>query len=92
MDHTGDHRQSARPLFPIDSAGDAENVAQVSSEKLLAIAELPSRLVDVNQRQEQQRLRHVETSLAITACARNGPGGYARHPRIGEVDWHRLWL
>ena len=59
-----------------------ENVAQVSSEKLLAIAELPSRLVDVNQRQEQQRLRHVETSLAITARA-----GAAL---VGTLDIHEL--
>ncbi len=42
-----------------------ENVAQVSAEKLIAIAELPSRLVDVNRRQEEQRVRQLETSLAI---------------------------
>ncbi|MCB9138581.1 MAG: helix-turn-helix domain-containing protein [Caldilineaceae bacterium] len=42
-----------------------ENVAQISAEKLIAIAELPSRLVDVNRRQEEQRVRLLETSLAM---------------------------
>ncbi len=41
------------------------NVAEVAAEKLVAIADLPSRLVDVNRRQEIQRVRQVETSLVI---------------------------
>ena len=43
----------------------AANVSQVAARKLLAIADLPSRLVDVNQRLEQQRLVQMETSLEL---------------------------
>jgi signal transduction histidine kinase/AraC-like DNA-binding protein len=43
----------------------AANVAAVAAQKLLALAELPSRLVGVNRQQEQQRLVQLETSLAI---------------------------
>ncbi len=42
-----------------------ENAAQVAAEKLVAIADLPSRLVDVNRRQEEQRLVQMATSLEI---------------------------
>ncbi|MFL5807015.1 MAG: ATP-binding protein, partial [Roseiflexaceae bacterium] len=43
----------------------AHNVAEVAMQKLIAIAELPSRLVGVNRQQEQQRLAQLETSLEI---------------------------
>ncbi len=43
----------------------AANVSQVAARKLLAIADLPSRLVDVNRRLEQQRLVQMETSLEL---------------------------
>jgi len=43
----------------------SENVAEVAIQKLIAIASLPTRLVDVNRRQEQQRLRQMETTLEI---------------------------
>jgi signal transduction histidine kinase/ABC-type sugar transport system substrate-binding protein/AraC-like DNA-binding protein/CheY-like chemotaxis protein len=43
----------------------ARNVAEVAMQKLIAIAELPSRLVGVNRQQEQQRLAQLETSLEI---------------------------
>jgi signal transduction histidine kinase/AraC-like DNA-binding protein len=43
----------------------AENVSHVAMEKLIAIADLPSRLVGVNRQQEQQRLSQLETSLEI---------------------------
>ncbi len=43
----------------------AQNVAEVAMQKLIAIAELPSRLVGVNRQQEQQRLAQLETSLEI---------------------------
>jgi signal transduction histidine kinase/ABC-type sugar transport system substrate-binding protein/AraC-like DNA-binding protein/DNA-binding response OmpR family regulator len=43
----------------------AENVSEVAMQKLIAIAELPSRLVGVNREQERQRLIQLETSLEI---------------------------
>jgi signal transduction histidine kinase/AraC-like DNA-binding protein/ABC-type sugar transport system substrate-binding protein/CheY-like chemotaxis protein len=43
----------------------AENVADVAMQKLIGIAELPSRLVGVNRQLEQQRLIQLETSLEI---------------------------
>lgn len=43
----------------------ADNVAEVAIQKLSAIASLPTRLVGVNRRQEQQRLRQMETALEI---------------------------
>ncbi len=43
----------------------AANVAEIAMQKLIAIADLPSRLVGVNRRQEQQRLAQLETSLEI---------------------------
>jgi signal transduction histidine kinase/AraC-like DNA-binding protein/ABC-type sugar transport system substrate-binding protein len=41
------------------------NAAEVAAEKLVAIAEVPSRLVDINMRQEQQRLVQMQTSLEL---------------------------
>lgn len=41
------------------------NAAQVAAEKLVSIADVPSRLVDVNLRQEQQRLVQTQTSLEL---------------------------
>lgn len=43
----------------------AHNVADVAMQKLIAIAELPSRLVGVNRQQEQQRLAHLELRAEI---------------------------
>jgi signal transduction histidine kinase/AraC-like DNA-binding protein/ABC-type sugar transport system substrate-binding protein/DNA-binding response OmpR family regulator len=43
----------------------AENVAEVAAQKLLAIANLPTQLIGVNRRLEQQRVARLETSLAI---------------------------
>jgi signal transduction histidine kinase/AraC-like DNA-binding protein len=43
-----------------------ENIAEVATGKLLSLAGLPSRLVGVNRRTEQQRVVQLETSLAIT--------------------------
>lgn len=42
-----------------------ENVAEVSARKLMSLANLPSRLVGVNRRAEEQRVVQLETSLAI---------------------------
>ena len=42
------------------------NVAQISTEKLIAIASLPNRLVGINRYQEQERLVQLETSLEIS--------------------------
>lgn len=42
------------------------NVAEVSAQKLIAIAELPNQLVGVNRLREQQRLTQLETLLAIS--------------------------
>ncbi len=41
------------------------NAAAVAAEKLVSIADVPSRLVDVNVRQEQQRLVQMQTSLEL---------------------------
>ncbi|MBW7885614.1 MAG: helix-turn-helix domain-containing protein [Caldilineaceae bacterium] len=55
-----------------------ENVAQVAARKLVAIAELPSRLVDVNRRQEQQRVVQLQTSLELNR-------------RVGSIlEWEEL--
>jgi len=43
----------------------AENAAQVAARKLVEIADLPSRLVNVNLRQEQDRLVQLQTSIDI---------------------------
>ncbi len=43
----------------------AHNVSQVAAQKLVFIADLPSRLVDVNRRLEQQRLVQLEASLEL---------------------------
>lgn len=41
------------------------NLTEVAAQKLFAIAELPSYLIDVNRQREHQRLTQLETSLAI---------------------------
>ncbi len=43
----------------------AENVAEIALQKLIAIANIPSRLVGVNRQLEQNRLIQLETSAAI---------------------------
>ncbi len=43
----------------------AANAAQAAAEKLVSIADVPSRLVDVNLRQEQQRVTQMQTSLEL---------------------------
>ncbi|RPJ19450.1 MAG: GAF domain-containing protein, partial [Chloroflexi bacterium] len=43
----------------------AENLTEVALQKLLAIADLPTRLVGVNRQLEQNRLTQMETSAAI---------------------------
>jgi signal transduction histidine kinase/AraC-like DNA-binding protein/ABC-type sugar transport system substrate-binding protein len=45
---------------------DRTNVDQVALEKLITLSEIPNRLVGVNRTIEQQRLRQLETSVAIT--------------------------
>lgn len=45
---------------------DHTNVHQVAMDKLISLAELPSQLVGFNRQREQQRMRQLETSLAIT--------------------------
>ncbi len=42
-----------------------ENVAQVALDKLVAISHVPTRLVGVNRRHEQQRVTQLQTSLEI---------------------------
>lgn len=42
-----------------------KNVAEVAAQKLVAIAELPNRLIGVNRHREQQHVTQLETSLAI---------------------------
>ena len=49
-----------------------ENVAEIAMQKLIAIAELPNRMVGVNRQQEQQRLAQLELGLEI-------------HRRIGVI-------
>lgn len=44
----------------------AENVNTVALQKLIAIADMPSRLVGVNRRQEQNHLTQLETSVEIS--------------------------
>jgi signal transduction histidine kinase/ABC-type sugar transport system substrate-binding protein/AraC-like DNA-binding protein len=43
----------------------AENLTEIALQKLLAIADLPTRLVGVNRQLEQNRLTQMETSAAI---------------------------
>ncbi len=43
----------------------AQNVVEVAMQKLIAIADLPKRLVGVNRQLEQQRLAQLEISLEI---------------------------
>lgn len=43
----------------------AENVAQVAARRLVDMAELPSRLVDVNRLQEEERLRQLRASIEM---------------------------
>jgi signal transduction histidine kinase/ABC-type sugar transport system substrate-binding protein/AraC-like DNA-binding protein len=43
----------------------AENLTEVALQKLLSIADLPTRLVGVNRQLEQNRLTQMETSAAI---------------------------
>ena len=45
---------------------DAHNVGAIALEKLISLADLPTRLVGVNRQREQERVRQLETSLAIT--------------------------
>ena len=45
---------------------DAGNVGDVALEKLISLADLPTRLVGVNIQSEHERVRQLETSLAIT--------------------------
>ena len=45
---------------------DRSNVDQVALEKLVTLSEIPNRLVGVNRSIEQQRLRQLEISVAIT--------------------------
>ena len=58
-----------RPLpahFPfVQRLVTAANAAQVAAEKLVSIADVPSRLVDVNLRREQQRIVQMQTSLEL---------------------------
>src|SRR5579859_5828543 len=42
-----------------------ENVAEVAMQRLIAIADLPTRLVGVSRQQEQNRLTQLETSAGI---------------------------
>ncbi len=43
-----------------------DNVHLVALEKLIAIADIPSRMVGVNRREEQNRLKQIETSVEIS--------------------------
>jgi signal transduction histidine kinase/AraC-like DNA-binding protein/ABC-type sugar transport system substrate-binding protein len=43
----------------------AQNVGDVSAQKLIAIANLPSRLIGAHRQQQQERVVQLETSLAI---------------------------
>ena len=45
---------------------DVHNVGAIALEKLISLADLPTRLVGVNRQREQERVRQLETSLAIT--------------------------
>jgi signal transduction histidine kinase/AraC-like DNA-binding protein/DNA-binding LacI/PurR family transcriptional regulator len=58
--------RSLPPLFPIHPVVVTNaNVAAVALNRLQAIADLPSRLVGVNRQLEAERLKQLETSLAI---------------------------
>jgi signal transduction histidine kinase/AraC-like DNA-binding protein/ABC-type sugar transport system substrate-binding protein/DNA-binding response OmpR family regulator len=60
------HRQSLPTHFSFKPRlVTVENVAEVAMQKLIAIADLPTRLVGVNRQQEQNRLTQLETSAAI---------------------------
>ncbi len=43
----------------------SDNVAEIMKQKLVAIANLPTRLIGVNRQEEQKRLAQLETSLEI---------------------------
>jgi signal transduction histidine kinase/AraC-like DNA-binding protein/ABC-type sugar transport system substrate-binding protein len=43
----------------------SKNITEVAVQKLIAIAELPTHLVGVNRRREQQQLSQLETNLVI---------------------------
>ncbi len=77
----------------------AENVSQVAIEKLIAIADIPTRLVGVNWRMEQSRLMQLETSLALSRRV----GATLKRSKIAQeiaallranygYDFVRLWL
>ena len=54
------------PHFPhVQRLVTSANAAQVAAEKLVSIAGVPSRLVDVNLRREQQRMVQMQTSLEL---------------------------
>ena len=54
----------------------AQNVAEVAAQKLVTIANIPNRLVGVRRRQQQERLKQLETSLEISR-------------RVGSILDHR---
>jgi signal transduction histidine kinase/AraC-like DNA-binding protein/CheY-like chemotaxis protein/ABC-type sugar transport system substrate-binding protein len=54
----------------------AQNVAEVAARKLVTIANLPNRLVGARRRQQQERLKQLETSLEISR-------------RVGSILDHR---
>jgi signal transduction histidine kinase/ABC-type sugar transport system substrate-binding protein/AraC-like DNA-binding protein/ActR/RegA family two-component response regulator len=60
----------------------AENLTEVALQKLLAIADLPTRLVGVNRQLEQNRLTQMETSAAIN---RHVGGLLDRHQLSHEI-------
>lgn len=58
--------ESLPAFFPFEQRlVTAENAAHVAAEKLVSIADVPSRLVDVNLRHEQQRVIQMQTSLEL---------------------------
>lgn len=57
---------------------DRTNVDQVALDKLISLAELPNQLVGVSRQREQQRMRQLETSLAITQRV----GGILDHQQL----------
>lgn len=57
---------------------DRTNVNQVALDKLISLAELPNQLVGVSRQREQQRMRQLETSLAITQRV----GGILDHQQL----------
>lgn len=60
----------------------SENLTEVALQKLLAIADLPSRLVGVNRQLQQNRLTQMETSAAIN---RRVGGLLDRHQLSHEI-------